>query len=217
MWCSACRQDVPGIAPPSGGVCCCARCGGTLARDDGEANSHLATDDNSDEVLTPRAIFDAWQLEDDENDVLWLLRPTAEAAVTERRTKARAARVRQPAESPIAWQPPRNAGGLADSPRFRFSSLVAWLLATAGMTAFTCGAALAGWSVWENRQELWTWGVPIAIGGQVALIAGLLMQLDVLRVGTRSKRTAAHAPSAPPVPHWAMSEGETRGPELSRR
>ena len=79
MWCSVCRQDVPGIAPPSGGICCCARCGGALARNDIPADrSQERVADEPEEPLSPRLIFDSWQLDDDESDMLWLLRPTAD-------------------------------------------------------------------------------------------------------------------------------------------
>jgi len=46
--------------------------------------------------------------------------------------------------------------------------------------SFVCGAILLGWSLGSGRQELWNLGLPISLGGQVALLAGLLLQLDRL-------------------------------------
>jgi hypothetical protein len=208
MWCSACRQDVPGIAPPSGGVCCCARCGGTLERDVAAVDHRCAVeaDDCSDELLTPRAIFDSWQLEDAENDLLWLLRLPAEPAVAERRMKGLLADPAHPPQAMFALsQTPINER-LAAPPHSRFGPFVAWLLIAAGMTAFTCGTALAGWSVWENQQQLWNWGVPIAMAGQIALITGLIMQLDLLGGVTRRKKRAAEPVAAMPRPHATMRQ-----------
>ncbi|MBI3465421.1 MAG: hypothetical protein HY000_20550 [Planctomycetes bacterium] len=206
MWCSACRQDVPGIAPPSGGVCCCARCGGALGHDDPTADSQFraASDDPTDELFSPRALFDAWQLEDDESDAAWLLRPAAQTAVADRRTKAAGSRE---TSNPLAALelPPTIERPPAPS-RFRIGGLIAWLLIAAGMTALSCGAMLAGWSVWEDRQELWTWGVPIAMGGQVALIVGLLMLAvpfspphNYQHPLTAGRRRSPHARQAPHI------------------
>jgi hypothetical protein len=45
---------------------------------------------------------------------------------------------------------------------------------------FVCGGILMGWSVISNRPELWSVGLPMAAGGQIALLLGLVMQLDRL-------------------------------------
>jgi hypothetical protein len=63
--------------------------------------------------------------------------------------------------------------------------LVVWLAVSLGMMAFVCGGVLVGWSVWSGRQELWNIGLPLALGGQVALLLGLLLQLDRVRQDNR--------------------------------
>jgi hypothetical protein len=39
---------------------------------------------------------------------------------------------------------------------------------------------LLTWSYLTDRPELWTLGLPFAIGGQIALVLGLILQLDGL-------------------------------------
>ena len=46
--------------------------------------------------------------------------------------------------------------------------------------AFVCGIVLLGWSFAASRQELWAIGTPIALAGQIALLIGLVLQLDRL-------------------------------------
>ena len=57
-----------------------------------------------------------------------------------------------------------------------------------GMMAFVFGAVLIGWSFAEDRPDLWRLGLPFTLGGQAALIVGLVFQLDGL---WRSNRDAA--------------------------
>ena len=45
---------------------------------------------------------------------------------------------------------------------------------------FVCGLILLGWSLVTGRDELWTVGMPVALCGQVALLVGLVLQLDRL-------------------------------------
>jgi len=51
-----------------------------------------------------------------------------------------------------------------------------------------CGGILLGWSLATDRSELWTTGLPVAIGGQIALLVGLLLQLE--RLWHDSRRAA---------------------------
>jgi hypothetical protein len=53
--------------------------------------------------------------------------------------------------------------------------------------AFVCGGVLLGWSMLADRADLWTFGVPIALGGQLALLLGFLLRLDLL--GDANRRT----------------------------
>jgi hypothetical protein len=53
-------------------------------------------------------------------------------------------------------------------------SLLAWLFISLGLVAFACGSALLVWSVTESREELWSYGMPLVLGGQGAVIFGLI-------------------------------------------
>jgi hypothetical protein len=187
-------------------VCCCARCGATLSHQETPADSLCATqsDEQLEEFFSPRALFDAWQLDDEESDLAGLLRPAVQTAVAERRTK--------PAGFPETSSPLAALGlpgAIQQHPaaaRFRLGALLAWLLIAAGMTALSCGAVLTGWSVWEDRPELWSWGVPIAMGGQLALIVGLLMLAapsssphNCRHPLTTGRRRSPHARQAPHI------------------
>jgi hypothetical protein len=59
-------------------------------------------------------------------------------------------------------------------------AVLTWIALALGITAFACGGMLLGWSVVAGRDELWTLGLPIALGGQIALLVGLMLQLDRL-------------------------------------
>ncbi|MEX2113376.1 MAG: hypothetical protein WD845_09335 [Pirellulales bacterium] len=62
--------------------------------------------------------------------------------------------------------------------RARTSSPLGWWLLALGLMTFSCGTALLVCSWIEHRQELWNLGVAIAIGGQVGLLSGLVLQLE---------------------------------------
>lgn len=49
-----------------------------------------------------------------------------------------------------------------------------------GTTALACGGSLLGWSMISGRGELWNLGLPIALVGQIGLLAALLIQLERL-------------------------------------
>ena len=55
-----------------------------------------------------------------------------------------------------------------------------YLALLVGTTALVCGGSLLGWSMISGRGELWNLGLPIALGGQIALLAALLIQFERL-------------------------------------
>ena len=60
------------------------------------------------------------------------------------------------------------------------SSLLTWFVFALGITSSACGGALLGWSLATDRQDLWSVGLPVALVGQIALVAGLVLQMDRL-------------------------------------
>ena len=49
-----------------------------------------------------------------------------------------------------------------------------------GLMASTCGGVLLGWAVVMRRDDLWSVGLPIAVGGLLALLVSTVLQLDRL-------------------------------------
>ncbi len=69
-------------------------------------------------------------------------------------------------------------------------SALTWLSLALGTIGFVCGGVLMGWSLATGRQEFWFWtiGAPVALVGQIALLVGMVLQLDRMR---RDNRRAA--------------------------
>jgi hypothetical protein len=92
-----------------------------------------------------------------------------------------------------------------------------WTALVLGTTALVCGVILLGWSVVTGRQELWAVGMPIALGGQVALLAGLVLQLD--RLWHDSRKAAAKLDNVDEQLHELKSTatllGTTHGPSAN--
>ena len=104
-----------------------------------------------------------------------------------------------------------------------FLAVLAWSTLSLGTMGFVCGLALLGWSASTGSQDLWTIGAPIILAGQIALVLGLVLQLD--RIWRDSRRAAAklqtvdeqiddlktatsllsttHGPSSAFYAHWA--------------
>jgi hypothetical protein len=122
-----------------------------------------------------------------------------------------------------AAQSPRRSASAGDG-------LLGFFVGTAlslGTMAFGCGLALLGWSAYSGSHELWTFGAPIVLAGQIALVLGLVLQLD--RIWRDSRRAAArletvdeqidelktttsllgttHGPSSAFYAHWAGGAG----------
>jgi len=57
-------------------------------------------------------------------------------------------------------------------------ALLIWAALSLGTAALVCGGILLGWSLWTGRGELWKIGLPIAAGGQISLLIGLVLQID---------------------------------------
>lgn len=71
----------------------------------------------------------------------------------------------------------------------RRDGLLAWLFLSLGLMSFACGAAMLIWSVMEAREELWSYGIPLVLGGQGAVIFGLIGLAE--NAAQRQKQIAA--------------------------
>jgi len=66
------------------------------------------------------------------------------------------------------------------------TSIISWTAISLGVMALVCGGVLVGWSILGGRNDLWGLGIPIALGGQFALLLGLVLQLDRLWADSRN-------------------------------
>ena len=213
MWCKSCRQDVPGLASGDSTLMCCARCGEPMGQPSAAQTAAVnaprlkqAAERGLD--LAPEsapaaanaavsADFDDWALDFELQRMRRLLQATSGAAKPPDATTAAAAELSAalrtanigqfpPAALPASYRRADDAP-VASANRRRRPSLLVWMLLSLGLMAFMCGAVLLGWSWWTDRSDLWTLGMPIALGGQLGLLLGLLLQLD--RLGDDSRRT----------------------------
>lgn len=80
----------------------------------------------------------------------------------------------------------------ADQRQDPTTTTVGWLSAlisivlSVGLMAFAFGGVLLVWSFVTGRQDLWTFGMPIAMAGQIVLLMGFILQMDRLWHDNRS-------------------------------
>ena len=210
MWCNSCQQDVPGIASAEEeGVMCCARCGHSFYRgstdstlrneDRGGPDSPEPTKSSSkicdwvEEDLSfwnsqPAAdLHHEWELQDDVRAAQRLYRDlsgvTPVSPIGSAYQHAGHDAVSQHWHSrsgPSSVASPLLMAPQAVSVTERGVRFVAWTAVCIGLMALICGAALLGWGYYGGRGELWAIGIPIAAAGQIALVVGLILQLDGL-------------------------------------
>lgn len=200
MWCSHCRQDVPGIAASAdgdqGGPLCCLRCGSVmLSPSEGRhlRNSPpaLALSENEDEQPIdhdPLAGLDTWELEEKLKHVKRLVGSTSFtgsgspllAGLRIDAAQTRSSVQQSPAESPL------RPGDLTAT---SWGAFFAWAGIAIGLAASTCGGVLTAWSfLAPDRHDLRTVGIPALLTGQLLLVLGLVLQLHLaMRDRVRSK------------------------------
>jgi hypothetical protein len=126
------------------------------------------------------AAFDSWELEERLRHVKRLLAPPA---ARESRPAAPKLEFRIDAAQASDPRSEARADAISGQPRIEepyrgsWASLAAWSAIAIGLAALTCGGVLCGWSLARRRDELWAIGLPVLLGGQMMLVAGLLLQL----------------------------------------
>ena len=188
MWCATCQRDFSASAdsqsadPQRAEPVRCAKCGATLGyaesaehdhRTDTQHTSAGRLDAQRPPKPAPALPADDWQLEADVRGVHRLVEKLRSTSRLDQ-----PAAISGPHQPPSAPEPARSSSSeRATSPT---SNFVAWTLLSAGLATFACGAVLLGWSFATGRQDLWPLGMPLALGGQAALLLGLVLQLDGL-------------------------------------
>jgi len=193
MWCNQCRQDVPGVGSADGDQFRCPRCSQTLCA---AAASGQEAEGQS---QTPCGEYDGWEFD---QQLQHIERVLGEKKGTEEKHECHCqqtydqevTRLDAPhlGPSPGHLRPTGNPARLPDPAPPRPQSALAalaWVALSLGTMTLVCGGILLGWSVVTNRSELWTIGLPVAIGGQIALLVGLILQLE--RLWHDSRRAAA--------------------------
>jgi len=75
----------------------------------------------------------------------------------------------------------------------RSAGTLPWLSLALGIGVFVCGAALMGLSLVKDSTPLWQLGLPMVLGGQLAVLFVVIWQLDVVWHSNRATFVALHA------------------------
>ncbi len=67
-----------------------------------------------------------------------------------------------------------------------------WVMLAFGLGVFACGAALMGLSLAKGSPQLWQLGLPMVLGGQLAVLFVVTWQLDVVWLSNRATFVALH-------------------------
>ena len=73
------------------------------------------------------------------------------------------------------------------------SGTLPWLILAFGLGVFACGAALMGLSLAKDSTPLWQLGLPMVLGGQLAVLFVVIWQLDIVWHSNRATFVALHA------------------------
>ena len=187
MWCVHCRQDVPALPASDTQELRCPRCGETLCADPKDSAGQLAGE-GPEAPSAPTALpsYDGWETDEQLRHIERVLQTAkARGRQLEAAYRREAARYDLPHAGPHARHvPPTDKPGRRrkanPTGRGAVAGLCTWSALLLGTTSLVCGGILLGWSMATGRQELWTIGLPVALIGQVALLIGLVLQLDRL-------------------------------------
>lgn len=180
MWCTTCRQEVPGLPAPGGTGFCCAKCHELIPLDSATISSPTVAEPAATVASAPAtesAPLDstlpeywAWQV----NQQLRHAEQLVQSGRRRQLPTGQQLRIDEPSrtnsvEEPIAAE--------TSAPDESAMTTFAWFVICAGVTALTCGSVLMALSFYQERPELWQLGLPIMIIGQVALVLGMGLQL----------------------------------------
>ena len=196
MWCKVCRQDVPALPSPEKRCFCCPRCGGEVCThgSTGSAESAAASRPNASSRAGAAAAdqlpsYDGWELDEQLRHIERVLHAaranqTAEAMSGRETMRFDTAHAVQPDwHMPVAtrsFAPQQVAPRTAEDGRRAGAGAGTALCFGLGMISFFAGSAFLGWSWTTGRQELWAVGLPLALGGPLALLVGLALQIHRL-------------------------------------
>lgn len=189
MWCSACQQDVPGVAASrEDRTVCCTRCGEALT---GTPDSTAG--DIPFEELPQLSELSDWEFDEAFQDAEQLVRSIVTDAGGDQHGNSR-----NPLRIPKDFSASGDAaacqrGGGESLSEANWPVSASWLVLAFALAVFVCGATLISFSLLGQRPLLWQLGVPMALAGQVAVLAIVVWQLNIAWNGHRATSVALHA------------------------
>jgi hypothetical protein len=178
MWCTGCRQDVPALPSGDKQTLCCSRCGAAVC-----ADPYKTADTSTPVDELPG--YDGWELDEQLQHIQRVLQT---GNVKNRKSETFGQREIARFDPPQAG-PPAQHVATSNRPgkrrktvrrRRAVSDIFTWFAVALGTTSFVCGGVLLIWSLATGRHELWNVGLPVAVVGQIALLVGLVLQIDRL-------------------------------------
>ena len=185
---------------------CCARCGKPLVvpracrGHAGATASHRVDDSNANNCYStgnglggfPEFIeLEDWELEETIRQAEQLVRSvTSEQDIASGRSRGRAEAVHVSRRTDASHAVPTSAAMAGALPKS--SGTLPWLILALGLGLFVCGAALMGLSLTQQRTILWQLGLPMVLGGQVAVLFVVIWQLEVVWHSNRATFVALH-------------------------
>jgi hypothetical protein len=217
MWCSICRQDVPGSIVPGGGQYSCPRCGEMMPSSHGCPVGTPSRESEQAEKPAPEppptSDYDEWEMEERLRhlDRVYarnpLNGPLSRSESPQFRIDAQHAPI--PRQQPVAPHPTSSGPGWLA----RLGRLALGL----GVSVTVCGACLMIWSHYGARPDLMPLGIPIAVAGQVLLLLGLVTQFD--STGRESRPAPEPTRTRPPLPigntNYRFDDGPDVSPQLT--
>ena len=184
MWCTQCRQDVPGIVSAGEGRFACPRCAEILCESSADSLSGTASEVGaSDDQDSAASQVDSWEVDEQLRHIQRLLRverPEEKRSAAEQQLRLDASHpTPTPGHLAELLTPNRNPSRPSAASGAVLSAFT-WAALLLGTMGFACGGILLGWSLWAERTELWNLGVPITLCGLIVLLLGLILQLDQL-------------------------------------
>lgn len=211
MWCRSCRQDVPAVVGAADEKPCCIRCGSVvfaarvrataLATADtaatvasGPALTETATaepclaesdpplvDAPSFTIRAPLSTFDTWALDEQLRHVERIL--SGARFKTEVRPDPTDVASPVPAPRGALWK--KRAKTTAARKATPLRTRMAWTIVGAGAAALAIGICMLCAGALLARARWQSLGLPITLLGQVALLLGMMLQLDLVWQGKR--------------------------------
>ena len=210
MWCSICRQDVPGSIVHGGGQYCCPRCGEMMSPSPGRPGESPS---GTEQAKPSASDYDEWEMEERLRhlDRLYARAPSKGPLSHSESGQFRidAQHTSVPREQPAAALPTEQGPS--------WLARIGRLALGIGLSVTVCGGCLMAWAHYGARPDLMPMGIPIAVVGQILLLVGLVFQFD--SAGKASRQAPEPVRSRPTLPmdntNYRLDDGPTTSLQLT--